>query len=237
MRLTCAAEWARRHSTWMRRRTAPGKHSGAPPSPRGCPVSAGRNERCSSRRSMPIPVNRSCSTATAESTWRTPSPPAVPVAFPTGSGTADTSTAATDPTPRTPIWQPDTHGCWCCHHSAAEHLRRWTGECISHTGRRTPRTRQQSRNDLPGQQLRAHVRRQCDGSVAASARRWSRLRPRQSPRRAAHRILALTPSKSVDSVGVTTPAHVLCRPGRFWLLRSAGLCSQCVLASGRQQGE
>ena len=30
---------------------------------------------------MPIPVNRSCSTATAESTWRTPSPPAVPVAF------------------------------------------------------------------------------------------------------------------------------------------------------------
>ena len=123
MRLTCAAEWARRHSTWMRRRTAPGRHSGAPPSPRGCPVSAGRNERCSSRRSMPIPVNRSCSTATAESTWRTPSPPAVPVAFPTGSGTTDTSTAATGPTPRMPIWQPDTGGCWCCHPSAAEH---WT---------------------------------------------------------------------------------------------------------------
>ena len=53
------------------------------------------------------------------------------VAFPTGSGTADTSTAATDPTPRMPIWQPDTHGCWCCHHSAAEHSRRWTGACIS----------------------------------------------------------------------------------------------------------
>ena len=123
MRPTCAAGWARRRSTWMRRRTAPGRHSGAPPSPRGCPVSAGRNERCSSRRSMPRPVNRSCSTATAESTWWTPSPPAVPVAFPTGSGTAGTSTAATDPTPRMPIWQPDTHGCWCCHRSAAEH---WT---------------------------------------------------------------------------------------------------------------
>ena len=67
------------------------------------------------------------------------------------------------------------------------------GHASRNTGRRTPRTRQQSRNDLPGQQLRAHVRRQCDGSVAASARCSSWLRPRQSPRRAAHRILALTP--------------------------------------------
>ena len=25
------------------------------------------------------------------------------------------------PTPRMPIWQPDTRGCWCCHHSAADH--------------------------------------------------------------------------------------------------------------------
>ena len=31
---------------------------------------------------MPIPVNRSCSTATAESTWWTPSPPAVPGGVP-----------------------------------------------------------------------------------------------------------------------------------------------------------
>ena len=31
---------------------------------------------------MPGPVNRSCSTATAESTWRTPSPPAPPAASP-----------------------------------------------------------------------------------------------------------------------------------------------------------
>src|SRR5215204_2291386 len=36
---------------------------------------------------------------------------------------------------------------------------------LSPFGGRT-RTRQQSRNDLPGQRLRAHVRRQCDGSVA-----------------------------------------------------------------------
>ena len=79
------------------------------------------------------------------------------------------------------------------------------GHASRSTGRRTTRTRQQSRNDLPGQQLRAHVRRQCDGSVAASARCSSRLRPRQSPCRAAHRILALTPTKPVDSVGVTRP--------------------------------
>ena len=32
--------------------------------------------------------------------------------------------------PRLPIWPPDTGGCWCCHHSAAEHGRRWTGACI-----------------------------------------------------------------------------------------------------------
>src|ERR1017187_6300610 len=71
---------------------------------------------------MPIPVNRSCSTATAESTWWTPSPPAVPtasVSLPTVSATADTSTAATDDPARMPIWQPDTGGCWCCHHLAA----------------------------------------------------------------------------------------------------------------------
>src|ERR1019366_8424908 len=67
----------------------------------------------------------------AGSTWWTPWPPAVPVASPTVSAAADTSTAATDPTSRMPIWQPDTHGCWCCHHSAADHGLRWTGACIS----------------------------------------------------------------------------------------------------------
>ena len=86
IRPTCAADWVRRRSNWMRRRTAPGRRGGALPSPPGCPASTGRNERCSSRRSMPIPVNRSCSTATAESTWWTPSPPALPAAPPYGIG-------------------------------------------------------------------------------------------------------------------------------------------------------
>jgi NTE family protein len=44
-------------------------------------------------------------------------------------------------------------------------------------GRRATRTRQQSRDDLPGQRLGAHVRRQCDGSVAASARCSNWLQP------------------------------------------------------------
>ena len=52
------------------------------------------------------------------------------VASPTVSATADTSTAATDDPARMPIWQPDTGGCWCCHHLAAEHGRRWSGACI-----------------------------------------------------------------------------------------------------------
>ena len=54
--------------------------------------------------------------------------PMASVSLPTVSATTDTSTAATDAT-RMPIWQPDTGGCWCCHHSAAEHGRRWTGAC------------------------------------------------------------------------------------------------------------
>ena len=66
------------------------------------------------------------------------------------------------------------------------------GHASRDAGRRTPRTRQQRRDDLPGQRVRAHVRRQRDGSVAACARGSSRSRPGQSPRRAAHRILALT---------------------------------------------
>ena len=47
---------------------------------------------------MPTPVNRSCSTATAESTWWTPSPPALrtaSVSLRTASAATDTSTAAT----------------------------------------------------------------------------------------------------------------------------------------------
>ena len=52
--------------------------------------------RCSSRRSMPGPVNRSCSTGTAGWTWWTPWPPAAPAALAYGIGDAGTSTAATD---------------------------------------------------------------------------------------------------------------------------------------------
>ena len=100
--------------------------------------------------------------------------------------------AATDPTPRTPIWQPDTHGCWCCHPSAAAHSPAGLGHSSRNAGRRAPRTRQQNGNDLSRPQLRAHVRCQCDGSVAACTGCSSRLRPRQIRCQAAHRILALT---------------------------------------------
>ena len=56
MPLTCAAGSVRRRSTWIRRRTAPGRRGGAPPSPRGCRRRTGRNGRCSSPPSMPGPV-------------------------------------------------------------------------------------------------------------------------------------------------------------------------------------
>ena len=52
------------------------------------------------------------------------------------------------------------------------------GHAARGAGRRAARTRQQGRDGLPGQRLRAHVRRQCDGSVAASARCSSWLQPR-----------------------------------------------------------
>jgi NTE family protein len=42
-------------------------------------------------------------------------------------GATDTSTAVSDPTPRMPIWQPDTHGCWCSHPPVADHCSRWSG--------------------------------------------------------------------------------------------------------------
>ena len=63
------------------------------------------------------------------------------------------------------------------------------------TSRRTARRRQRSRDDLPGQHLRAPVRRQRDGSVAASGRCSGWLRPGQSSRRGAQRVLALTPTQ------------------------------------------
>ena len=58
------------------------------------PIRTGPSDRCSSRRWMPPPENRSSSTATAESTWWTRWPPAARVAFPIGSAMGATSTAA-----------------------------------------------------------------------------------------------------------------------------------------------
>ena len=55
------------------------------------------------------------------------------------------------------------------------------GHASRSTGRRTTSGGQQSRDDLPGQRHRAHIRRQRDGSVAASACCSSRLRPGQGP--------------------------------------------------------
>ena len=167
---------------------------GALPSRLGFPVSTGRNERCSSRRSMRIPVNRSCSTATAESTWWTPSPPA------RAGGAGLPHRRRPIHRRRLPTQRECRPGSRIRAGAGAVTIRRQitdaagVGHASCSAGRRTTRRRQQGRNDLPGQQLRAHVRRQCDGSVAASARRSSWLRPRQSPCRAAHRILALTPA-------------------------------------------
>ncbi len=154
IRSTCAAGWARQRSTWRRRPTAPSNRGGAPPSPPGCPPSTGRSRRCTSLRSMPVPVTRSCSTATAASTWWTPSPPAVRAASPTASATVDTSTAATDAAARMPTWQPATGGCWCCHRSAVDRWRRRSGAFAPcRAGRRAPRRWQQGRDDPAGQQL------------------------------------------------------------------------------------
>ena len=75
MRPTCAAGWAPRRSRWMLP-TALARRAGATSSRLGFPASTGRNSLCLSRLSMRIPGNRSCSTATAESIWWTPSPPA-----------------------------------------------------------------------------------------------------------------------------------------------------------------
>ena len=44
------------------------------------------------------------------------------------------------------------------------------GHASRHAGRRATHPRQQSRDGLPGHQRRAHVRHQCDGPIAASAR-------------------------------------------------------------------
>ena len=52
-----------------------------------------------------------------------------PVALPTGSATAATSTAATDDPARMPIWPPGAGGCWCCHHFGGRSRRPRSGAC------------------------------------------------------------------------------------------------------------
>ena len=193
MRPTCAAEWVRRRSKWMRRRTAPGRRSGAPPSPLGCPASTGRNDRCSSWLSMPIPVNRSCSTATAESNWWTPSPPAVPARRPSysigdnryidGGYRADENADLAAGYGRVLVISPLGGRTrkpldWGIHLAAQVDELRARGSRVE--------------TIFPDSNSRNAFGVESDGSVDASARRSSRLQPRQSPCRAAHRILALT---------------------------------------------
>ena len=129
-----------------------------------------------------------------------------PAASPTASATTSTSTAATDAT-RTPIWRPGTRGCWCCRRSAAGpgmptewgmHLAAQVDELRA--GGSSVET------IVPDDDSRDAVRRQRDGSVDASAGSASRPRPRQSPGRAGHRVLALTPTPA-RITGFDTPTR------------------------------
>jgi hypothetical protein len=157
---------------------------------------------------MPIPVNRSCSTATAESTWWTPSQPALPAA---------SLSHRRQPIHRRrlPTQRERRSGSRIPAGVVAVTTRRQNtdaaglGHASCSTGRRTTCPRQQSRNHPARLRLPQRIGQQSDGSVDAAARRSSRLRPRPGPCRTAHRILALTPTKPVDPVDVTTPDSCL----------------------------
>jgi hypothetical protein len=143
MRLTYVAEWARRH-----------RH--------GCGVgrlladAVARHRRLPAAQSAPSATNGAhtgepvVSTATAESTWRTPSPPAVPVAFPAGSGQAVRRQRLPTQRERRPRRRVRAG-------PGAVTLRRQNtatagrGDAARGAGRRATRTRQQRRDDLPGQ--------------------------------------------------------------------------------------
>ena len=142
---------------------------------------------------MPVPVNRSCSTATAESTWRTPSPPAASgpgaPAYRIGDNryidggyrrneNADLAAGYGRVLVLSPFGGRSRHPLEWGMQLAAQ-----VDELRASGSRR--------RDDLPGWQFTQRVRRQHDGSVDAPARRPGRLRPGQGPGRAAHRILAL----------------------------------------------
>ena len=242
MRPTCAAGWAPRRSKWMLP-TALARRAGATSSRLGFPASTGRSSLCSSRLSMRIPGNRWCSTATAESIWWTPSPPAPATAsvpfLPTASARTGTSTAAIDAV-RTPTWRLDTGGCWCCHRSAAGRGCRWSGAWISQP---------KSTNCAQGAAgSRPSFRMQGAGDVfdanaldpsTRPAGRARRLRPRPSPCGAARRILALTPAHARAARGsgmrdgggaLVPPAE---GPGLGWgrlLRRPARVCRSADLA-------
>ena len=115
------------------------------------PTRTGRNGRCSSPRSMPRPATRWCSTAQRgrpggrrrrqlfeRPSLRDRGPPLHRRRLPAQR--------------RTPIWPPGTSGCWCCRPSAAGRGSAGLGHAPRRPGRRAARTRQQGRDDLPGQQ-------------------------------------------------------------------------------------
>jgi hypothetical protein len=95
-----------------------------------------------------------------------------------------------------------------------ESLRRPPGRGPAGPGRGPVQAGQPRRGDHTGRRFPSRNGHEPDGSGDASALRSSRLQPRQSPCRPAHRILALTPTKPVDSVCVTTPAHASEADGR-----------------------
>ena len=179
---------------WTRRRTAPGKRSGAPPSPLGCPASDWPERpvhitAVDAHTGEPVVFDRhsgvdlvdavaaSCASGFAYSIGDNRY---IDGGYRRSSENADLAAGYGRVLVLSPFGGRSRHAAGVGHASRS-------------AGRRTARRRQQGRDDLPGQRLPRRVRRQRDGSVGASARRSSRLRPRQSPCRAAHRILALTP--------------------------------------------
>ena len=197
MRPTCAAEWVRRRSRWMRRRTVPGKRSGAPPSPLGCPVSAGRNERMlitavDAHTGEPVVFDRhsgvdlvdavaaSCASGFAYSIGDSRY---IDGGYRSNAENADLAAGYARVLVLSPFGgRSRTPVDWGMHLATQVDELRARGSRVE--------------TIFPDGNSRSTVRRQRDGSVDASARRTSRIRPRQSPRRAAHRILALTAAKT-----------------------------------------
>ena len=133
-RPTCAAEWVRRRSRWMPRQTAPRRPGWRATVAARLPsqhwprrlvliTAVDAAYRCTGR--VRPPQRNRPGRRLAASTTNGFGP-----FLSTASATTDTSTAATRAA-RTPTWQPDTGGCWCYHHSAADHGCRWTGAWIS----------------------------------------------------------------------------------------------------------